>query len=54
MEVRKGAVWTDLGKVPSSLRLEGALSRKAYVVRVGRPRGSFPEVIRELVGGWAV
>lgn len=41
MEVRKGAMWTDLGKVPLSLRLEGALNRKAFVVRVGRPRGRF-------------
>lgn len=53
MEVRKGALRTDLGKVPSSLRLESALSRKALVVRVGRPRAAFSEVVRELVGGQA-
>ena len=53
MEVRKGAVWTDLDKVPVSLRLEGALSRKAFLVRVGWPRGTFSEMVRELVGGRA-
>lgn len=31
-KVRKGAMRMDLGKVPVSLRLESALSRKTFVV----------------------
>lgn len=53
-KVRKGAMRMDVGKVPVSLRLESTLSRKTFVVGIWRPRGSFSEVVRELVGGWAV